>query len=412
VLIAYSFVFSISTNRKLTFKKPGNLTISVILFFLAQLLSGFFSYDFDLSIQKIYIEFQFLIILLVVNSLIIDNSNYESILKGIIVGFMVSCAIAALQYKGIKSFYLFTPEELNENAGFINEERNSFHILRIWGPFGNSLTFSEYLAITGIIIFSYFRMIRKKVLMAYCFIILSFACISLTAGRNAIFATAFSLLLMELLYSKATGAKKIFITIFISSIACIIVAIFLLSPGMQDNGNPLIGRFTNASQDLKEGRLNLWVKGFQAFTKNIFTGVGPGNLHLALSAEGFPLTSEIIARFNGQHVENYFLTILYTYGIIGFYFCIRLYFYLIKYSYKLLEILKGKTTSLAYGGVMLGGIVALIISDITNPALIFDERIKMLFIFLFVVVNNSFLTFNKVNFFKENNFLRNLTTTR
>jgi len=398
LLILYYFVFAIVLKRKFITGKPGKLSIAVVLLFLTQVASGLFAFDTDLAIEKIYVEFQFTIIFLVVNGLIINNDCYEYIVKGLLVGFVISCLIGILQYLGFKQFNIFTTAELNANAGLVSESRSL--LVRIWGPFGNSLTFSEYLAVVGLALYSYYRFIKKNRVIAFGLIAVAFFCIALTVGRIALFSAGFSFLLIEYLYAKGTSYARGF-SIVIAFFAIGLIGFMLLSPGIQDNGNPLITRFSNASQDLKEGRLNLWVKGFAAFSKNIFLGVGPGNLHLALSSEGFPMTSAVIAQFDGQHVENYYLTILYTYGIIGFYFCLRIFYFLVKYSYRLFIRLKEKSIELAWGGIMYGGIIALIICNITNPALIFEQRIKMLFIILIAVVNNSFLSVDRKAFFER-----------
>ena len=392
--ILYYFIATLVENRRLTVAKPGKLTIYVISFFAIQVLSGFFAFDVDLAFQKIYVEFQFIAIFLVVNSLIVNDKSYEYIFKGLLAGFLIACVIAVLQYLGFKQFYLFTENELNGNAGLIHEERSTA-VFRIWGTFGNSLGFSEYLCIVGIALYSYFRMLKKKTFIAIVIIAVALYCISLTVSRTALVATPVALLVMEFAYAgNKSSARLIYI---IGALAVIFIGAFILSSGMLSSNNPIVNRLVNAGSDFKEGRLNLWIKGFQAFTQNVFLGVGPGNLHLALSSEGFPMTADIISQYDGQHVENYYLTMLYTYGIIGFYFILQIWITLVKYSYKLMPLLKGRINFSAYGGLMLGAIVAFLICNLPIPALVSDERIKMLYILIIAVVNNSFMLFNKNN---------------
>jgi hypothetical protein len=406
ILVTYKIAYAVFSNSGFKFVKIGKLTTSLILFFVAQLISGLLADDIDLAIEKLFVEFQFLVVYLIINSMVINHESYKNIFKGILIGFVLSCAIALLQFFGFKQFNIYSDSELNHNAGLITE--HSVKVLRIWGPFGNSLTFSEYLSIAGISLYSFYRFINKNLLFSFIVLLLSFICSYLTLARTALFATAFALIFIELIYTLGSSSKKATYLILFSII--LVFTVLLFSPGIQDNGNPIITRFANVSQDLKAGRLNLWIKGYEAFLGNVFLGVGPGNLHSALSAKGFPMTSEIIAQYDGQHVENYFLTILYTYGLLGIFFCIRIFFYLVNYSFKLFELLKGKIESFAYGGAMMGAVIAFIINNFTNPALIFDQRIKMMFIFVIVVINNSFFTFDQLNFFKKSAFLRILFT--
>jgi O-antigen ligase len=367
-VLAFFIAHSFFTNKTLLKEQIGKVTIVIVLFFFAQVVSGMAADDFDLALLRLTSELQFTITLLVLNNLINDNDSYESIFKGMAIGFLLSCMIAFLQYLEFSQFYIFTEAELNSNAGLHTGGAGIYN--RIWGPFGNSLTFSEYLSIVGISLYVYFRTIKKQVGIAYLFLLLTVVCTSLTYGRTALFTIGFTYLLSEFLLAKGSSSK--IATYAISIIALVLVTIFFLIPGSRDDGSALMDRFTKTNEDLRVGRLNLWTKGFSAFQKSPLIGVGPGNLHGALSSEGFPMTSDVIASYEGQHVENYFLTVLYTYGIIGFALCIAIYCYMLSYSYKLFQLLKGKVRSPAYGGVMFSAVVALLINNVTNTALIFD----------------------------------------
>jgi len=401
ILLAYFIAFCIITNRRFFSGKLGNITKFMLFLFAAKVISGILAFDTDLAFSELLLELEFLVIFLIVNSLLIDNKSYEYIISGLLIGFLISCFIAVMQKLGVQQFYIFTKGELNINAGLIKE--NNTTLTRIWGPFGNSLGFSEYLATVGIALYSYFRWIKKNRLAAFGIIFLAIYCIILTVSRTALFATGFTLLILEFIYGRLTGKRAVLYVV--SIVAILLIAFLLLSPAIEDTGNPLLQRLTNASQDLKEGRLNLWVKGFSAFQKNVFFGVGPGNLHMALSAEGFPMTSELISNFDGQHVENYFLTVLYTFGIVGFTFFMTIFFYLIKYSYRLFLLLNKKVQITAYGGAFFGAMITFTILNITIPALVSELSIKMMFIFMIVIINNSFLTYDNVTFFKSNYFL-------
>lgn len=404
-LIFYLIIYLFVTNTKPSLKL-GKITSTLIMYFVAQCISAVLAYDTDLSMAKLFQEFQFLIAFIAINGLIVHNDAYKFIFTGILIGFALSVIIAALQYLEIKQFYLFTPEELNGNAGLVKE--NMSRVLRIWGPYGNSLSFGEYLSLTGIALYSYFRMAKRRNFAAFCILVAAIFSVYLTVSRTAIFSLVISLIVVEFIYKLGQTSKKPIFALAGSLI--IVAAIFLLAPGIQENGNPLISRFSNMSQDLKVGRLNLWIKGFDAFLHDVFFGVGPGNLSLALSAQGYPLTSVVTSNFDGQHVENYYLTVLYTYGVVGFFFFIRLCYLLLSYSYQLFLLLRGKMRTSAYGGALFPAVLVFLICNITIPALVSEQRTKLLFIFLIAIINKSFLTFDKVQFFKTSSSLRSLFT--
>ncbi len=402
-LIVYYLIFIVLTRKKIVLNKVGNVSLFLILFFISQLISGLFANDTDLALQKVYAEFQFLVIFIIVNKMFIDNNSYEYVLKGFLVGFLVSFVIAMLQKNGVKGFYLFSEEELNQNTGLMGVMKgNKNAIIRIWGPFGNSLGFAEYLSTVGIILYSYYRMIKRSSIKSILILVITIYCIILTVSRTSLFALILSLLIIEIIYARLNNSNLP--VYMISFFILISIAFLFLKPAA--DGIPLMKRFSNAGNDFKTARLNLWIKGYQAFSKNIFFGVGPGNLRGALSSEGFPMTSVLISQFEGQHVENYFLTVLYTYGIIGFYFCMMIYYYTISYSYLLFKFFRKQVKSFAYGGLFFGAIIVLMINNITIP--IFEERIKLLVIIVFASINNSYLFFYKLGFFNINYFKKTI----
>ncbi len=332
--------------------------------------------------------------------MILNQSSYEFIFKGLLTGFIISLLLGQLQKMGYSRFYLYDVQNLNDNTG-LHHLKGEDASIRIWGPFGNSLTFSQYLSISGLMLYGYFKLIKRNNLFAIVILLLTFYGIVLTVARTALIATALCVFIFEMINSKSKG-KKIQSIVIIS--VMFLGFIFLSMLNGTSAKIPILDRFLNSEGDFKAGRLTLWIDGIQIFTKNIFLGVGPGNLFLALSEEGYPMTSKLINQFDGQHVENYYLTIFCTYGILGFITIFVLFYYLVYYSYVLFKFIKTymlENTNIVYfGAIMLCPILSLIINNFTNPALIFDSKIKLLYIFILAITNNAYTYFNQIRIHK------------
>ena len=399
LLVIYFFAIvknsSLNINNSEYVKSP--ITKYLILFYVMGIISTFFAENLDLAAEELFYNLQFLTIYLILSYVTFYEGAVKAIYKGLLLGFLLAMFIGLMQYLGVPGFSIFSADELNQNTLYVSDDA-LINVVRIWGPFGNALTFSEYLSIAGIILFYYFKYYKLNRLLAYIILGLTIFGISLTLSRTAFLALCTAVFLVEFLM--ATKKRRIIYTIsFVFTIFCLSILLGTLS-----NNNPIISRLMESQSDFKHGRLDLWLTGFKVLADMPFFGAGPGNLNIEMHHHGWSfLNRKAITQVSG-HVENYYLTVLFTWGIVGFifYLCF-MYSYFKAATCVFFAAFKYNKEAFRITVPLLGGFVCFAINNITNPVLVADQRIQLLFIMLLVIINAYYKNYiaDKANDAKE-----------
>jgi len=275
-----------------------------------------------------------------------------------------------MQFTGNKLFFIQSEESLNQNT---NIDSASWGI-RVWGTFGNALTFSNYLSVVAILICTKTIFSTKNTLFSFFLFLFTLIVLFLSGGRTA--SISFALIYLIALFKFSPIKNKGFIIV---SIGSLLISTFFLSsivPSFE-----IFSRFIDSKDDFEYGRWYKWLSGMDIFYNNFLLGVGPGNLNLALRK--YPvneITSESVY-FLGGHVESVYISILATFGITGFgLLSILLY----KMLHRIVKIRKEIKTGIyfEYYTSLIFGWVVMFINMITNPAILVDDRIKFLFFLL------------------------------
>jgi O-antigen ligase len=252
--------------------------------------------------------------------------------------------------------------------------------VRIWGPFGNALTFSLYLSVVGVVLFYYYRLYKGKQLYAWVIFAVTMLSISWTISRMAFAAFLVSIFVIEMIV--ANGFQRVRNVMIILGLAIL----FSLIKTSLSTSNELVSRITDTNDDFKEGRLDLWIVGYKVWMDNLFFGAGPGNLNLELYKHGLVGLDPYVMQYIIGHVENYYLTVLYTFGLIPFFAYLL---FIVAYFRAALGLfyhsLRMDVNRLAMP--VLAGVICLFINNLINPVLNTDQRVQMLFVLLLVITN-------------------------
>jgi len=359
-------------SLKSFFTATHKYSIWLFLFLLSAIMSSFFAENIDLSIKQLS---NFLICFVFFKSILVlsENISHDSlkhIYNSLLVGLLISCFIGIMQFTGNKLFFIQSEESLNQNT---NIDSASWGI-RVWGTFGNALTFSNYLSVVAILICTKTIFSTKNTLFSFFLFLFTLIVLFLSGGRTA--SISFALIYLIALFKFSPIKNKGFIIV---SIGSLLISTFFLSsivPSFE-----IFSRFIDSKDDFEYGRWYKWLSGMDIFYNNFLLGVGPGNLNLALRK--YPvneITSESVY-FLGGHVESVYISILATFGITGFgLLSILLY----KMLHRIVKIRKEIKTGIyfEYYTSLIFGWVVMFINMITNPAILVDDRIKFLFFLL------------------------------
>lgn len=318
------------------------------------------------------------------SELFFEESTFRHLYYGLLAGFSLSVFIAVMQFLKVPAFSLFKEEDLNVNTAY-STDADELDILRVWGPFGNALTFSFYLSMAGSMLFFFFRYVRKQQLLAWAVFGLTLLGIGLTISRMALIAFILCVGLVQFFSLK--GRKRM--RFIVSTIVLLGLGLVVISA--VSSQNPILSRLNSSGDDFKGGRLAIWEVGYRIWTDNLFFGTGPGNLNAALYKAGWTrggMDRVVIDNWAG-HVESYYLTLLFTFGLIPFFFYLR---YLIAYLRATFTLMmKGfEDNQLAYGIPLFGAYFCLIISNLVNPAMNFEMRLPLLMVIQMAVSNNLY----------------------
>lgn len=322
------------------------------------------------------------VIYLLLSELCFLDDTIRALYRGLMAGFLLCVFIATMQFLRISSFDIFKPEDLNANTSY-TDDGGAVDMLRVWGPFGNALTFSFYLAVAGVILVAYAAFVRRSKKYAWLVAAAALAGIAFTISRTA---TAAFLVCAGLLIFLTVSRKSR--SLLIAGMVIVLIAGFAYLPTMIDN-SPLLSRLNESSQDFEGGRLALWEVGYKAWMQEPFLGTGPGNLNKALYINGWRTMPDDILNTTPGHVESFYLTTLFTFGILCFLLYMIFLVSFIRSSYRVFQAgLREK--AVAMGIPVFGGLICILINNAVDPAMIFDFRIQLMMVILMVIGGNTY----------------------
>jgi len=384
--IGYLIIFNKLLSNGPLHKNKTPIIYCVVIMFVLEIISAVFSYDFDMALQQLLVDLKYLVIFIGVSKAVYNEQCIKYIFWGLLIGFFLSVMIAYLQSFGYKQFQIYKEQDLNANTN-VNQSEQSIDVLRIWGPFNNALNFSYYLSVVGAFLYAYSRMVLKKTYFSIIILVLAILTISLTVSRTALAGFLLAIVLFEHFHLNK-ARKRLFYSL---GFVVFFIGFVYYGPQIIANSSPVIDRFLASNDDFIT-RKNFWVGGWNAFINDIFLGTGPGNLYYELykAKFQFPNATYSISDPLSQHVESYFLTILYTFGIFAFYYVIKLYYSLLKFSIYSFNAFKRGNLLFTYTCCLTPAIFVIAIGNIPNPALLIDQRNQLLFILLASIVNFSY----------------------
>lgn len=351
---------------------------SMMVFYVAGAVSTLFTANMtqNTSIALIDLAFYYLFFLLCLVAL--KNQLLQPQLPVLLlIGLIVSVFIATMQLLGFEAFYLFDEKELNTNTGMLYEAED--RILRFWGPFGNSLTFSAYLAIVGTFLFGYYRTSahRRTRLISVLSLVLTLYGIMLTAGRTALLSVVAGLLFYAFLKN-----WKRSLTVTAALVITLLLSLDYMDRAMSDAGLSIYARFINFGQD-KGYRAKIWESTWSIFQENPLFGTGPGNLVRRVAPlidHVYTFEKEALSLTWG-HVENTYLTVLLTFGLLGF-VCFA--FMLVKsFQYSLRACRNAVPPPIRQTGYgLVTSWFVMSINMITNPIFVVDPRMIALMLMM------------------------------
>jgi O-antigen ligase len=313
--------------------------------------------------------------------LYLHESTIKCLYIGLGLGFGACVLIATMQFLHISAFDMFKEEDLNANTSYTGDD--GLELLRVWGPFGNALTFSFYLSVAAILLVGFTSYVWKSKFLAVIVAVMGLIGIAFTISRTAL--VGFILALAVAYYLTLNRAKRVFLAV--SAVVLVIITVVFL-PLMFAN-NPIVSRLSASNGDFKEGRLALWIVGYKAWIEQPLFGVGPGNLSLALYRNGWNWGTMDILTTQPGHVESFYLTLLFTFGIICFIVYIVFLSKLLRVALEVFHYRKEDKT-LALGAPVFPTLICFIVNCTVNPALIFNFRIQLIMIFCMVIVGNTY----------------------
>lgn len=360
----YFFLFTILLVLSMAFTNGTTLTGSLLVIYYVELT----------------------IVYMLFSTLLFERAIINTCFYGLMFGFCISIFIALMQFLNIPGFSMFKDDQLNANV-YYSSQADAVDILRIWGPFGNALTFSYYLSVAGCLLFYFYFYVLKRRIIAWAIFGMTLFGISVTISRTALFAFLFCLALVHFF---AISPRKRIIFLLSAVVLFIVGAIYL---NTLEADNPFLSRLNSTQDDFRGGRLNLWQAGYKAWLNNIFFGTGPGNLNRKLYESGWHAMNTDMMDNTIGHVENYYLTLLFTFGLVAFFFYLLFQTRFLQAAFRLLKkglSDEGLKSGAAAGIPFFGSILCMVLNNMTNPAMNFDVRLQVLMILQMAIVNNLY----------------------
>lgn len=315
--VAILYFLNFFFTSKLTILNRNNSYFnSFRLFFVWILLTSFFSMNIEFTLffveRYLYI---FIFFLLAVKSL--DSlKRIQSLNNFLIFGFFLQIFIVIMQFIGVKAFYLTPDKDLNQNT-VVTDLSGEILSTRYWGSFGETLALSTFLSFIGIG-FLVYRFEKYGIsLVNFFFVVLNVFVIYLTGSRAGL--AIFVVTLVVYLYRNSTRRG----TILVISSVITLLAITTYDLIKIFSSDSKISRFAAIkSGDL---RYRLWTEGFKILSDSPIYGSVIGCLNYKLQKYNL-LASFVKGIQPVGHVENVYLTYLFTTGIVGFILFLRIVF--------------------------------------------------------------------------------------
>lgn len=363
-------------DRRLLQYRNEPINRCMVAFFVLSLLSALVSADITRAVTPIT-DLAFFYLLFLICSAGIQRQLLTPLIPAILLwGLFSSVFIQTMQLYGFQSFYIYAEDSLNMNTGLAYD--NADRVVRYWGPFGNALTFSSYLAVFGLFLFGYYHNSLSKRTRRLSYVVLAVAIygVLLTSGRTA----SISLVVALLAYSFAKDWKK---AIVLTGILAVIVLVFsaVIEQVLSGASLGLYQRFTNIGDD-KGYRTETWMRALPVLLDSPVFGTGPGNLQTQIA----PLIRSIFINDKDAmnlpwgHIENTYLSVLYTFGLSGFACFMYMLVKSLWYSFRATKSTAHPAVrQVAYG--LIAAWVGIIINMIANPVFVTDYRLIVLMLF-------------------------------
>lgn len=295
-----------------------------ILLGLATLVSLIFAIDYTAATRILGYHIVFIIVAVLLTDTIRNEANLNRLTDALAISVIASSIIAIYQCVFGLNALEFYPG-LNPNVGFMG-------ILRVPGPFINSLTFSHFLGIWLAFLSGVVLEKGKIQGMQFVALLVGIPTLLLTISRMAIISFFLSFILAAILSHRSRLA--IFVVV-LGLLSAVIYTIFQIAP--QEMEIRFLQLFSNA--ELK--RISLWLQSL-TMLEEYPLGVGLGNYSsyanefVSFSLIEFEVAEgSILYRTVRAHPENAYLTILLEIGYFGLIAVIWLLAKLFVYGFRL-----------------------------------------------------------------------------
>jgi O-antigen ligase len=361
--------FRFKTSEEVNYK-------DYFLFFLFSFISGFLAIDYFLVFESLYhYAVLFLSLLYIINSL--NSRNYSIAFKVIEITFWIQFFLGVMQFMHVEAFYLTDVSMLNDNTN-INED---FGYLRAWGSFGDSLVYIAFMLPISIFFSIDYKIKKKRAPFIFYFC----SCIGLlvlSSSRGALLAVIGTVLITSLFY------KKFFLYFVILTLVSFIIVVSFVDLRLFES-LALVDRLSSGRDEIGSGRVEIWSILPTIIMDNFIFGVGPGNLGVSLVNYGIDFAG---AGNKTTHVENVFLTILITNGIIGCCYYLKIVLFPLLLCLKFLKKYKlNKSLFLPFIAFFGSSLIIML----TNPAFITNPSVNVCYLYFLVYliyIKNAFLS--------------------
>ena len=346
ILIILFFKWLLS-KKKIKF---GKIEILSILLLLVMIISILPAMDKITAIKKIIYLVNLGVLAVLVKSVVKNNETFKKISRAILISGGIVFLIALVQLISVYFFtiggfwdwwadhvsYNFYGTNLQNivktnNAWFASSPSSS-SVLRIFGSFTDPHSFSLYLllVIPFMLVFAIPFMqdkiregkISKQQVFWLAWIIISLFFIILSGTRGVWAGVIFALcggtycLFKKLNLSRIVSWIMTLLIIFILLIP--IASAFTAIPQFKENGNvdaslvlKRLASILNFDETSNQGRVYIWKKSLESFTKHPLLGVGTGNFPIVLE-------QDVALAKAGSSAHNLYLNFLVENGIFAF----------------------------------------------------------------------------------------------
>lgn len=315
VLVNLLFFYLIIKEKKFSFFK-NKFFLFFLFFCIYLILRSFFTINFVVSLKSILFYFRFVIFSIMVFWTI---KNFPNFFKYFSIIFLITFSFVL--FDSIFQFF-FDRDIFGLSSG---------HKIRISGPFGDELILGSYLSRFAPFLIFFFYYIKKPLRYLFLFIfLLGFVVTVLSAERTGLIYYLLNIIFF-FLYSKEFKKIKIGFSIVVLFIS------FLVFSGNSDFKKRII---TQAYQNSENATVWFSVMhdshirtAYNMFIQNPIMGVGPKMFRYHCAEERYEIKNPphpLSNKFRcSTHPHNLFIQIAAETGVIGLFFYLLLFFYVI-----------------------------------------------------------------------------------